>query len=202
MQNGPYGKYLGILAILYMFGCLGFVMFFIFGANKSASTMPNSFNWYNENLKFIDSLYDQDLEPYTIDGYVFSTDIVSRDTAHGTYSFYVNLESFALGNDDGVVTVNNVKVSGNNAVKFQKVDKTLNQVLEYSPVDFENNISQCSVVLVDELNGGIINASLKSQILVTVNVTVTKNGQSTTKDLEYTFRNNLQNADFKRFPLN
>ncbi len=150
---------------------------------------------FYENYDFFDSKINE----YVIGDVVFLPYITRNpyQSSEPEYSTYcLRLGVHKQKESSGKAVVNSVSVEAIQEVEFNKVFNNLNQTIVFTEDEDYQDLPTSSIILVNEINDYNMKLTEKSQIEVTLNVSVEENGEFITKDLSYIFE-----TDIWRYPI-
>lgn len=141
------------------------------------------------------NLSESDLKDYQIGGVLFipytnHNPISNYDQKYHNYS--LSLETYRKKGDDSRVVVNKVTLEGQSDINFVNMSDIINKELEFSDDEKNEDLQINRITLIDKINDYDMMLNKKSKIKVVLNVSVNKNGEITTHDLNYIFSTKIR----------
>lgn len=132
-----------------------------------------------------------ELEHYQIKGIIFTPYTIhnpeqSYEQKYSTYS--LKLAYYSQKKNNAKITINYVTIEAIQDVKYDKISKKLNKLLDLN----NDNMQLNDVVLIDQINNYNMELKDKSQIKVVLNISIEENGEIITRDLEYIFETRIR----------
>lgn len=147
---------------------------------------------------------DDAYKPYVVGDILFMPymrhDGFEKDEKGNDYTnFTLKMAAYKQQDNPNTVVVNNVKIVGTKDVTFEDLTKDLALPLEFTADEELPTIQLSDNVLFEKINGNEnLNLTDNSIMTVVLNVSVTTNGETITKDLTYKFETRTRTYSVQR----
>ncbi|KAA0542742.1 hypothetical protein FZW96_21225 [Bacillus sp. BGMRC 2118] len=117
----------------------------------------------------------------------YTNHVTEEDDKQEYETYILQLSAYKKQESASQVVVNSVSVKGNKIVKFRDIEEVLNMPLNFTEKAKSPSLVKSWDTLVDVLSEENMNLTEESAITVVLNVSVTQNGNTLSRDLSYEF---------------
>ncbi len=130
---------------------------------------------------------NDELNQYEVNGVLFRPYMVHSDYA--AYAFKLAVYSV---NETPNVTINNYTIEGIEDIEFEEISDVIDEKASFTEYIKQDEVMRSIINITSNISKKDMVLNDSSKLLVTINVSVEKDGKLITKDLEYIFETNTR----------